>query len=50
MSLLSGEVTEATLKEYCKQDKIKCKQKGPKRRWVILGLSIKRLRREWELD
>ena len=48
--LLNGEVTEATLKEYCKQGKLKSKRRGPKKRWVILGLSIKGLRQEWELD
>jgi helix-turn-helix protein len=45
-----GEVTEATVKEYCKKHKLKCKKVGPKKRWMILGSSIIAQRRKWDLD
>jgi len=48
--LLRREVTEATVKEYCKKHKLKCKQVGPKKRWMILGSSIIGLSRKWGLD
>jgi hypothetical protein len=48
--LLAKEVTEATVKEYCKKSTVKCKKVGPKKRWMILGSSIIGLRRKWGLD
>jgi hypothetical protein len=48
--LLGKEVTEATVKEYCKKGTVKCKKVGPKKRWMILGSSITGLRRKWGLD
>ena len=47
---LKGEVTEATVKEYCKSGKLKCKKMGPKKRWMILGSSIQELLQEWGYD
>jgi hypothetical protein len=47
---LLGEVTEATVKEYCKKHELKGKKVGPKKRWMILGSSITALRRKWDLD
>jgi hypothetical protein len=43
-------VTEATVKDYCRKHKLKCKQVGPKKQWRIVGSSIIRQRREWGLD
>jgi hypothetical protein len=43
-------VTEGTVKQYCKDEKVKCKRVGPKKRWVVLGASLIELRREWGLD
>ena len=48
--LLGGEVTEATVKDYCKKRKLKSKQVGPKKRWMISGSSISGQRRKWGLD
>jgi hypothetical protein len=48
--LLRDEVTEATVKEYCKRGELKAKRVGPKKRWMILGSSIRELRRKWGLD
>ena len=48
--LLKGEVTEATVKEYCKRGELKAKKVGPRRRWMILGSSIEQLREKWAID
>lgn len=48
--LLGNEVTEATVKEYCKKRTLKCKRVGPKRRWMVIGASILALRKKWGLD
>ena len=48
--LLNDEVTEATIKGYCKRGRVKAKQVGPRRRWMIQGSSILKLRREWKID
>ena len=51
VEFLNQEVTEATVKEYCKSGKLKkSKRMGPKKRWMILGSSIQQLRREWGID
>jgi hypothetical protein len=50
VGLLGDEVTEATVKEYCKKRTVNCKKVGPKRRWMILGSSIVGLRRKWGLN
>ncbi|MBL8227253.1 MAG: hypothetical protein JNL98_02195 [Bryobacterales bacterium] len=47
---LAGEVTEATLKEYCKREEVEAKKVGPKQRWKIRGASIIELRRKWEIN
>jgi len=49
-SYLKGEVKEATLKQYCRLAKIKSKQVGPKKRWVIAGSAIQELKKKWELE
>lgn len=49
-SLLKEEVTEATVKEYCKQGKVAAKKVGPKKRWMISGASIKKLRKDWGIE
>jgi Helix-turn-helix domain len=49
-TVLRGEVTEATIKEYCKRGELKAKKVGPKKRWMILGSSIDELRRKWKID
>jgi hypothetical protein len=48
--LLGGEVTEATVKEYCKRGDLDAKKVGPKQRWKIRGSSIQAKRREWGMD
>jgi hypothetical protein len=48
--LLGGEVTEATVKDYCKRGDLKAKKVGPKKRWMVLGSSIQQLRAKWEMD
>jgi len=48
--LLGNEVTEATVKDYCKKSTLKSKRVGPKRRWMVLGSSIISLRKKWGLD
>ena len=48
--LLDNEVTEATIKSYCRNQKVKCKRKGPRKEWCVLGAELTRLRREWGLD
>lgn len=48
--LLGNEVTEATVKGYCKKSTLKCKRMGPKKRWMVLGSSILGLRKKWGLD
>jgi predicted transcriptional regulator len=44
------EVTEETVKKYCRNGKIKGKQIGPKKRWHVQGIEIVRLRKAWGLD
>lgn len=44
------EVTEQTVTDYCRDDRIKGKKIGPKRRWHVLGSEIIRKRKEWGLD
>lgn len=44
------EVTEATVKSYCREEKIQGKRRGPKRQWFTQGKEIARLRNEWSLD
>ena len=48
--LLEGEVTEATVKDYCKRGDLKAKKVGPKKRWMVLGSSIQQLRKNWAID
>jgi hypothetical protein len=48
--LLGGEVTEATVKDYCKRGDLKAKKVGPKKRWMILGSAIQKLRKKWAID
>ncbi len=50
VELLEREVTEATVKEYCNSGKLKGKKMGPKKRWMALGSSIQKLRRDWGID
>jgi hypothetical protein len=50
VSLLKDQVTEATVKEYCKSGKLTAKKIGPRKRWVVSGGSIKKLRKEWDID
>lgn len=49
-SLLNDEVTEATVKEYCKGRKLAAKKVGPRKRWMISGAAIHKLRKEWGID
>ena len=48
--LLNAEVTEATIKGYCKRGKLDAKKAGPRKRWMIRGASIIRLKQKWDLD
>jgi hypothetical protein len=48
--LLGNEVTEATVKEYCKTGKLRAKKVGPRQRWMIQGSSVLELRTKWEID
>ena len=47
--LLDNQVTEATVKEYCKHRKVRAKKVGPRKRWMVLGSSIIALRKEWSM-
>jgi len=49
-SLLNDEVTEATVKAYCKRRDITAKKVGPKKRWMISGAAIQKLRKKWGMD
>lgn len=49
-SLLDDEVTEATVKEYCKRRKLAAKKVGPRKRWMISGAAIHKLRKQWGID
>ena len=42
--------TEATVKDYCKRGDLKAKKVGPKKRWMILGSAIQKLRKKWAID
>ena len=44
------EVTPDTVKAYCRDGKVKGRQVGPKKQWMVPGGEIKRLRKEWNLD
>ena len=48
--LLDNEVTEETVKEYCRQSKLRARKKGPRKSWRIQGADIVRLRKEWDID
>jgi hypothetical protein len=47
---LGGMVVEETLKRYCRENRVKAKQVGPRKQWHIFGAEIERLRQEWRLD
>ena len=49
-ALLDGEITELTVKVYCREGKVRAKRKGPHKEWHVLGSEIIRLRKEWDLD
>jgi helix-turn-helix protein len=49
-SLLNDEVTEATIKEYCKRRELIAKKVGPRKRWMISGAAIQKLRKKWGID
>lgn len=44
------DVTEETVKDYCRRDKIKGRQVGPRKQWHVRGTEIERIRKEWNLD
>ena len=44
------EVTEPTVKGYFKKGVLRGKQFGPKKKWHVKGVEIKRLRVKWGLD
>jgi hypothetical protein len=48
--LVDGQVTEATIKDYCKAKKLKCKKVGPRKQWMIAGSAIKKLRKDWKIE
>jgi Helix-turn-helix domain len=43
-------VTEESVKKYCRTGTLAGKQKGPKKRWHVLGTAIMKKRKEWGLD
>ena len=49
-SLLNDEVTEATIKEYCKRGELAAKKVGPRKRWMISGAAIQKLRKKWGIQ
>jgi hypothetical protein len=49
-SLLGALVTEATVKEYCKKQRVRAKKIGPRKRWMVSGASLVKLRKEWGID
>ena len=44
------ELTTDTVKKKCRERKIKGIQKGPKKKWHVMGSEILRLRKVWHLD
>lgn len=50
VDLLDKEITELTVKEYCRTRKVRSQRKGPRKEWHVLGSEIIRLRKEWNLD
>jgi len=44
------EVSEDTVKDYCRRKKLPGKQVGPKKRWHVLGTSILKQRKDWDMD
>jgi len=44
------EVTEETVKKYCRTGKLKGKRVGAKMRWHVRGSEIVALREKWGLD
>jgi excisionase family DNA binding protein len=43
-------VTPDTVKAYCRNGKLKARQVGPKKQWMVTGAEIKRLQKEWNID
>jgi predicted site-specific integrase-resolvase len=41
------EVIEDTVKRYCRNGDLKCRQIGPRKKWHVLGREISRVRKEW---
>ncbi len=48
--LLDHQVTEDTLKGYCRRGGVEAKKVGPKKEWRIRGKSILHLREEWGIE
>jgi hypothetical protein len=44
------EVTEETIKKYCRSGAMQGKQIGPKKRWFVLGSAVSKKRKEWGMD
>lgn len=49
-AFLDHEITEATVKAYCRSSKVEAKQIGPRKRWHVRGKDLLKLRAEWHLD
>lgn len=43
-------VTPDTVRSYCRDEKCRGQQVGPKKQWMILGSEIKRMLKEWNMD
>jgi prophage antirepressor-like protein len=44
------DVTEETVKKYCRMGALKGKPIGAKKRWHVQGVDIAMLRKKWGLD
>jgi excisionase family DNA binding protein len=44
------QVTPETVKAYCRNGKLKGRQVGPKKQWMVPVEEIKKLQKEWNLD
>jgi excisionase family DNA binding protein len=44
------QVTQETVKAYCRNEKLKGRKVGPKKQWMVPGAEIKRLQKDWNYD
>lgn len=44
------DVTEGTIKKYCRDGEMQGRQAGPRQKWHVQGAEIIRFREKWGLD